>query len=154
MPPERAAYLAGLIDGEGHIGISRAFSNKAAAGLNGPCSYRLNVCVSMTDFDPLNVLAEWTGVGVVSRKRTPANGTRAVRRWAAWSNQAACVLLTIQPFVLAKKPQVDLALEFQRLMRLPGREGLTEQEWSERERLAAAIASHNHTRANHQRKTA
>lgn len=148
IPDTQAAYLAGLIDGEGYIGISIARGNKAAQGSRGGESHRLCVTVRMTDRAPLEIAASWTGLGKVNVKKQQSERHRVPYEWIVWSRQAASVLLAIRPYLIVKAPQADLGIEFQRMMRLPGRQGLTDFEWSERRRLAAAIRSHNYGKEN------
>lgn len=144
----QAAYLAGLIDGEGHIGISIARGNKSAKGCLGGESHRLNVSVRMTDRGPLDAAAEWTGFGRVVTKAIPQNARRVPYEWIVWSRQAAGVIVAVEPFLIVKKPQARLAIEFQTMMRMPGRNGLSDFEWAERRRIGAEIRSFNYGQEN------
>ncbi len=148
MSDVQASYLAGLVDGEGYVGITVARGSKSALTTIGRESHRLNVSVRMTDVAPLHRSADWTGFGSVKAKTAAAAHHRPVHEWTIWSRQAASVLLALLPWLCVKDGQARLALEFQALMRMPGSNGLTEHEWGERRRLATAIRRLNYGSEN------
>lgn len=130
--PEKA-YLAGLIDGEGYVGVTRALTSKSAKGCKRGAAYRTMLAVRMTDRGPLDFAARVTGLGKVISARIPKGGKRTPWTWVLWSKQAASVLSAIRPYLLVKGPGADVALEFQAAMRMPGGFGLKDDEWAARE---------------------
>lgn len=58
-----AAYLAGLIDGEGHIAVSRTRTWPSAKACKRGFAYRSSIIVSMTDKEVLDWAHGLTGLG-------------------------------------------------------------------------------------------
>lgn len=143
MTNEEMAYLAGLIDGEGYLGIARSRTSAAAKGCKRGISYRLMLSVKMTDIRPLEFAHRTTGVGTVRVERR-VEGQRLVYGWDVWSRQAAELIRQIRPWLLVKGEVADLCLEFQAAMRSPGRNGLSDEEWELRERLSSQVRELNY----------
>ena len=61
LPPQDAAYLAGLIDGEGTVALSRRHANE---------NRQLVVSISSTERDLVKWALRATGVGKITHKRT------------------------------------------------------------------------------------
>ena len=101
------AYLAGLVDGEGHIGITTAMQRKGDGYWRTHC---LIVTVSNTHLETLAwVKSLWQGTLVVRkqpRNKVPIGNLR----WS--SRQAVEVLNDIKPYVRIKATQLELALQF------------------------------------------
>lgn len=94
------AYAAGLFDGEGTVGIRK-----------GKISYNLEVQFHMTDKPVLDFMRlHYGGSEVHLCKRYP--NRRQAYRWNLWCQGAANFLLRIQPFLIVKKDQVAVAIEF------------------------------------------
>lgn len=93
-------YIAGIIDGEGYIGITRACANE---------HLNVVVAVSMTDPRVPYALKEVYGGSVVetSRKENHKN----VFTWKVWAKKAEYCLETIEPFLVVKLDQCKTALE-------------------------------------------
>lgn len=89
-----AAYIAGLIDGEGSISLS-----PQSAGFRCP-----HLSVSSNDRELLDWLLEKTGVGTTIIKKR-AVGTHATQyQWAVKNRRAIAVLEQIEPYLrIAKK---------------------------------------------------
>jgi hypothetical protein len=101
------AYCAGLFDGEGYIDIYSATLSKASKS---PSLY-LRVVISQKDGMIMNWLEDNFG-GYVRKERRNEN---YIYRWTIVSKSALKFLNLIYPFVLIKKEQVKLALEFQEM---------------------------------------
>lgn len=99
-----AAYLAGIVDGEGCI----------YAGTSGK-EIRLLLQIHMTSQDVIRWIHEITGVGSVKEGQTP-KGIKSWH-WAVSMRQAAPVLNQIIPFLIVKREQAKLALELIELRR-------------------------------------
>ncbi len=95
------AYTAGIVDGEGCIGLYLS-SNK---------SFRVHVTVTNTN----EWLIQWLKFaygGNVCSAPVPVN-CKLAWRWNIVSNQATNFLETIMPFLKLKRQQAELAIEFQ-----------------------------------------
>jgi len=93
------AYAAGIIDGEGSIYVGKTLE-----------SYALNVEVKMTDREPVEFLGEHFG-GLFRVKETTSNG-RQIYCWHVRQNKAVEFLKLIQPYVLGKADQLEVAILF------------------------------------------
>lgn len=120
------AYIAGIIDGEGSITISRKIDKTMRAGV----AYRPYVPVTNTDRRLLDWLFETTGLGNVRPNAIPKNPNHKPSwRWELWSQQAHQLLLNILPYLILKKEQAILLIEFMERVRYGvGRNGLTDDE--------------------------
>jgi LAGLIDADG endonuclease len=124
-----AAYLAGLIDGEGYVGVSGSKNNKASKGCKRGVALRISVSVNMTDSRPLKWAQTVTGVGTIHTHKKHKAHYRQAWNWQIWSREAALVLKQIRPFLKVKGKQADLCIEYQSQMRFPGTAGLKDSEW-------------------------
>ena len=128
-----AAYLAGLIDGEGSIAVSRTQTGAAAKACKRGHAYRASVTVTMTDLDLLKWAKRATGVGQICPKKVNVIKHRPAWTWSVWSTQAAALLEQLLPYLRIKKGQAENLIAFQGAMRRPGSKGLTDVEWAFRE---------------------
>jgi hypothetical protein len=108
MPDDIAtlAYAAGIVDGEGTIGI-RLQNNGA-----GKFYHTFKVRVANTDKDIIEWLTEQFG-GSWGTKAAGTNGTRNTKEsyhWTLTSGRAGSFLAAIRPYMRIKAPQADLAL--------------------------------------------
>ncbi len=109
-----AAYIAGLIDGEGCIGISyRRRTNRAARFQ--PC-----VAINITDRDVLRWMAEITGLGAVLGPFIPGARRAETYRWSIFSWSAASLLIQICPFLKIKRANAELLIAVDADLRLGG----------------------------------
>ncbi len=102
LSPEDAAYLAGLIDGEGTIALSRRH-----AGDN----RQLVVTISSTE----SALVEWVraalGVGKITHKRTTSPRHAPGLTYCVTNRQALNVLAQVAPFLRSyKRDRAELVL--------------------------------------------
>lgn len=95
------AYTAGIIDGEGCIGIYPQQKKW----------FRLNVTVSNTN----EWLIQWFKFNYGGHITSyPEHGTRKDKWvWEIWTKQAGKFLELIIPYLKIKKPQAELAIRFQ-----------------------------------------
>ena len=102
------AYFAGLFDGEGCVSI-----NKTSGGIkrkykrNG---FQLRVSVTNTNLDILYALQNRYGGKVYIREKANA---RNYGNWITVSNQTIHPLSSWLPFLIIKKEQAKVALDFQ-----------------------------------------
>lgn len=102
------AWVAGIFDGEGSLTIKR--SNRS-----GTVHYQLWVTVGMSDRPEnekaLKILQKAFG-GNISRIKPKGNRIGAVA-WTVVSNQALECLKKVIPYLVIKKKQAELLIEFQ-----------------------------------------
>lgn len=101
------AYTAGIIDGEGSIGIQRNRKNSN--------SYSLRIRVTNTDPWVCYWLKNTFG-GSVSIETTDRN--RPCYKWTIACRKAGIFLAMILPYLHIKKPQAEIASKFQTTKRL------------------------------------
>ena len=124
LTPVDAAYIAGLIDGEGTISLSRKhhLDNR-----------HLVVSISSTESELLEYVKEVVGAGNISNKRTYSNNHTPSKTYQICNRQALDLLKQIAPFL--KSYKADRAnLNLDHYLRLTPRNGrYTNQKREERE---------------------
>ena len=96
MTPIQAAYIAGILDGEGCI-----YANDR----------QLAVTWAMCDKAPLDLIGELTSTNVKPVSRLSSGG-RQVWQLHVTGNKAIALLEQLLPYLLVKKEQAKLALFF------------------------------------------
>lgn len=96
MIPTEAAYIAGILDGEGCIYANRK---------------QLAVTWGMCDKAPLNLIGKLTESNVTAVKRLTTTG-RQVWQLHVTDSKAIHLLEQLMPYLLIKKEQAKLALFF------------------------------------------
>ena len=99
-------YAAGLIDGEGYIGIQQTGG-----------SFQVRLKVSMTDkgLPALHALRKLYGGRVEPDKGQTAT-TRASHTWRLTGESATAVIKRLRPLFLVKGEAADIALEFDAML--------------------------------------
>ncbi len=100
------AYAAGIIDGEGCIGIWRKLQQQRYL------SYDMRVSVAMIEEWLPNWLCFAFGGSVTFHKSKQKNHSPQYQ-WRVASNKALDFLLLVLPYLTIKKPQAELAIAFQ-----------------------------------------
>ena len=99
------AYAAGIMDGEGYIGITVPYANSQRC--------RLVVSVSMTRPEtPIWFKEMFNGCLGCYRRDHVKNTYRDIYRWTNAGRAAAHFLMLIKPYVKIKKRQIEIAIEF------------------------------------------
>lgn len=104
------AYIAGFIDGEGTISISK--TGYVSSG--GEQNYTTLLRIGNTDKEVLEKIRDWTGLGYVkpfltSWSQRPNN--KPLWRWQIAANQMRELLPEIIPYLQIKRRVAELALE-------------------------------------------
>jgi hypothetical protein len=100
---DAAAYIAGLIDGEGTVTLTRLHSNE---------NRRLVVSIANTELQLLKFVIDHVGAGKITRKRTTCDRHTPSYCYTITSRQALTLLRQISPFLRShKRRRADLALE-------------------------------------------
>ena len=95
----KLAYFAGLMDGEGNIGIYPQGKSK-----------RLRPCVklNMTDKETVVAVAEFFGGNVSSKK--VANGNKPQWHWSVTYKKASKIIRLLRPYLITKAAAADYVL--------------------------------------------
>jgi len=99
---EDLAYLAGIIDGEGCIAVSKQWRNNR-------WQYRLQLSITSTS----EILKDWleTTFGGFVWSTNPRSSNRSTMlHWTASGNRCQQLLKMVLPYLKVKKPQAELAL--------------------------------------------
>lgn len=110
---EAVIWAAGFFDGEGCVVLRRR--KRKCDWTWWPFNHVLSMHVAQTDPGPLGVLENLWGGGVVFDQRNydKTGRHRNLHRWQCGSRICAGVLEEMLPFLVAKRPQAEVALEFQ-----------------------------------------
>lgn len=127
------AYMAGFIDGEGSIQISRGRWQKAARG------YTLHLSAKQIDPAPLRQLAASFGGRVIYVLPTQPN-RQPHFRWGVTNRAALAALVALFPYLVVKRAQAELAIACQRSIKHRGGVPVSEWEYAERDAYAEAIS--------------
>lgn len=127
------AWLAGIIDGEGCISISKRNLGKAKSGRLG-FSYRLNVMVRMTHKPTIEKIVSLVGLGKCDRHERDITRKDAFV-WSLWTQQAFALLKEILPYMITKRNNAINAIEYVEYVNSlnphsRGVNGLTDEEWN------------------------
>ena len=130
--PLECAYLAGLVDGEGHITIRLQYTGRCSAAGH----WSVYCQVSNTRREVLDWIAVRFG-GKVYGLRREQEGWAGCYDWKIHCTQALHVLRFIEPFMIVKQPQARLAIAFQEAHQAAAITGhrLTEAEIAARHRM-------------------
>lgn len=110
------AYIAGFFDGEGSVGIN-------LTKVHGQ-SYAMAVCISQVDPRPLLFISSFFGGEVrISYSKDYRLGKRKLFYWRLYSKNAKRFLIAILPYLINKKNEAEIAIEFQNLRKSNGGRG-------------------------------
>jgi len=101
------AYLAGLIDGEGYIGIKK--SRPGSGGRVSP-SYHARIQVRMVDEPAIAFLAATLGGNYYKESPSAAKG-RPLYCFSASDRKAEHILRTVRPYLRVKAQNADAVLD-------------------------------------------
>lgn len=89
-----AAYIAGLVDGEGTISLARKHAGE---------NRQLIISISNTEAQILEFVLEAVGAGKITRKKTAAAHHTPSLTYAIWNRQALALLKQIKPYLRSYK---------------------------------------------------
>ena len=107
VPIEVATYAAGLIDGEGYIGVSVA----KPGGPRITPSYRIRVKIAMCERGAIDYMMEQFGGTHIYNQRRSNPKHRPLLEWTVTGGRAALLLASVEPHLKVKRKQAQLALE-------------------------------------------
>lgn len=130
-------YLAGLMDGEGYIGIDRVFTRTSKNW-----SHHIRLAITNTDPRLMKFLTETIGGRAQIRQRGKPHHAQGWN-WCLFSNNAYLFLKTIRPFLVLKGEQADIVTTFFELTTanaaLNGTNPLTQEFIQQREEMHAKL---------------
>jgi hypothetical protein len=145
------AYIAGMLDGEGTISINR--HKRTDIKLNTPSlRYKLFINVVNTNEDVIRFIHKIFGVGNVQfRDRSKEFHRQNQFKWQVDGDKAKDVLKSLLPYMIIKKEETEIAIEFQELLNKQenfGHRGychnpLTKEELELREKLRVKLMTCN-----------
>lgn len=115
------AYTAGIMDGEGSIGIAKHKSKSCRTG------YTLELCVQVTTSDEW--LCQWLKFGFGGSLSHSTNSAgNPMWHWIIVARKASQFLRLICPHLKLKQPQAKLAIQFQDAKRHSGHK--SDEQWA------------------------
>ena len=111
------AWAAGIIDGEGCIGLHLVTTN------TGKC-YVLRITVVNTDIRMLEELKRIFGIGSIAARGRGKPHWKDQWYWLVCSKKAEEVLREVEPYLVSKRDQAEIALLSRRYM---GRHGVNKE---------------------------
>jgi len=104
------AYIAGILDGEGYIGVKRGSVRKGCVNR----SYHARIQVRMVDESAIAFVAQTLGGSYYKEKAHATNG-RPLFCFQASDAAAETILRTVLPYLRVKRGAADIVLELRRL---------------------------------------
>lgn len=108
------AYLAGVIDSDGTIGIKRNTYSMRVTGDSTQPVYSERVHIRQVSMEALSLFAETFGGNVRPQPASSSKG-KPLFRWGVTDRQAVILLRAILPFLRIKKAQALNCLELRRV---------------------------------------
>lgn len=103
------AYLAGFFDGEGCVSILRFAEKRRAATY---FAYRLQVRIGNTNLEVLEWIQSKFGGTIYDQVRSVPGNRKPFWAWHTSGHKAKTFLEMIEPFVIVKRRQIQVALQF------------------------------------------
>jgi len=136
-PETLLAYFAGFFDGEGCIAVGKTGRRKSQFGFA--------MQVGQTKTEVLELLQRYFG-GRLFRSAKTGFQLKPFYTWTVCGNNAEHFLRSILPYLVTKKEEAELALEYRKTMGCQGRK-LPEEVIETRHRLVAQIRAIRHAPA-------
>jgi hypothetical protein len=129
-------YIAGLIDGEGHIGITSSFDKKKSKNP----SHAARVVVTNCDARLVQWLHRSVGGGLVEVDHKQRDRWRTCYRWVLNGQNAEDMLRAVMSYLVIKREQAEIVLQLRATGRGAWRgRGLASEVVAEREALKVQI---------------
>lgn len=101
----QCAYLAGFLDSDGNINISRNNGE-------GSHTWILRISFYNCNYEALNIMKDWIGFGKVLEQKTKGENRKPFFRLVYSSAKAAKIIKRLAPYLLVKKNQAKIVMEF------------------------------------------
>jgi hypothetical protein len=106
-------YIAGFWDGEGSITIQRQKIKNSDK-----LQYFLYIKASNTNREVLEEIKKFFGIGVITTNGKPKEHYRQTWQYQSSCNDAYEIVKMLYPYLIIKKVQAELAMEFQERMNI------------------------------------
>lgn len=114
-PETTAAYMAGILDGEGCLSIGNHSGNRK----NGDKHFQVNIAISSTDEVLITWIVETFGgyKGIYTPKQMSRNGRKQVYRWQCSGDRLTQICEITLPYLIIKKRQAEILIEMRSTFR-------------------------------------
>ena len=139
------AYAAGIVDGEGTIGITEIQPrNDPGKRKRKNPQHRIYIAVAMTDACIPLLLSEMFGGTIHTYEYNPGKH-KPQTRWSLSGGRAQACCEALLPYLRLKGPQAELAIKFQKKHLSPnrGKKNTIPDQLVERRKLATAMRTLN-----------
>ena len=138
MNKESIAYIAGIIDGDGCITITR---RKIRRLKTDNWYYEPQVIITNTDKELLRFCAERYG-GWIAKLRKPNRNYSTAYQWKVTGDEMKSILDDVNPYLIVRRKQANIVLLFPKYKR-NGQKARTDTEKQEQETIWLAIKKLN-----------
>uniref|UniRef100_A0A6M3J2L2 Putative homing endonuclease n=1 Tax=viral metagenome TaxID=1070528 RepID=A0A6M3J2L2_9ZZZZ len=141
LTPTDAAYLAGIIDGEGSIGLNKVHSNS----IDHTSTYVIRMRVANTDKALMDWICVKVGYGSVRKVKVGEDKShyKQAYEWYLSNRRVIDVLKQIYPYLKVKRLQADVAFEYQETIGISYGKKLSSEIIDTRDDLKSKIVSLN-----------
>lgn len=107
-----AAYMAGILDGEGSLSIGNYSGNRK----NGDKHFQVNIAICSTDEILINWIVDTFGgyKGKYTPKQMSRNGRKQVFRWQCSSDRLEHICEITLPYLIIKKRQAEILIQMRK----------------------------------------
>lgn len=142
MNNEELAYTAGLVDGEGYLGIRINTNPRCKRGFH----YSAVVKISMTHEGTIRLMREWFGGHISHRVFTSERDWKDAWEWSISNAKPVAEFLKhVRPWLRIKAAQADLLIDFSaHHMNVWGKNGVSDEEHAVRTAAYERIRALNH----------
>ena len=130
---EDAAYIAGILDGEGSVLLDKG----------GSITYHVRVKVYNTFPGIVEWIALTIGHGNIHKRKKYSDDHKQGWEWCITGRRAIDLLKQLYPYLKIKKLQAEVAFEYGKTISYPGRVGLSSKVLVFREGLKARLSELN-----------
>jgi hypothetical protein len=134
------AYLAGIIDGEGTIGIVRFTSKQKLA--SGEVKSYTRTEARLTIYNCNVAMMDWLERHLGGKRRLVPRSKENWKpnySWETHSVKASRLLKAVYPYLVAKAEQADLVMRYQSTKKRVGRKGTPQETISGREEMISRL---------------
>jgi hypothetical protein len=138
LTPIQLAWLAGITDGEGCIHIHKTKANPKKGEIT--TKYCLRLRIAMTSRETIKHIQTIVGFGNFYTRKPQKKTYRTQYAWEASSLQASAFLMMILPYMVTKKEEAQLGIEYMEIPRVfCMKQGISPKILQKRQRIYYAL---------------